>query len=63
MKNCEFLNVRTTGMHSIITGCSCVITMDLTICHEQIAEEWGQQIIMVAKHKFSSVERINLENI
>ena len=62
-KNCAFLDVRTTGMHSIITGCSCVISMDLTVCHKQIAEEWRQQIIVVAKHKFSSIERIDLENI
>ena len=61
--NCEFLDVRTTGIHSIITSCSCVISMDLTVCHKQIAEEWRQQIIVVAKHKFSSIERINLENI
>ena len=37
--------------------------MDLTVCHKQIAEEWRQQIIVVAKHKFSSNERIDLENI
>ena len=36
-------------MHSIITSCSCVISMDLTVCHKQIAEEWRQQIIVVAK--------------
>ena len=48
-------------MHSIITSCSCVISMDLTVCHKQIAEEWRQQIIVVAKHKFSSIERIDLE--
>ncbi|CAH3189704.1 unnamed protein product [Porites evermanni] len=30
VKNCVFLDVRTTGMHSIITSCSCVISMDLT---------------------------------
>ena len=38
-------------MHSIITSCSCVISMDLTVCHKQIAEEWRQQIIVVAKHE------------
>ena len=63
VKSCEFLDVRTTGMHSIITSCSCVIFMDLTVCHKQIEEEWRQQIIVVSKHKFSSIERINLENI
>ena len=26
-------------------------------------EEWRQQIIVVAKHKFSSIKRIDLENI
>ena len=36
--------------------------MDLTVCHKQIAEEWRQQIIVVAKHKFSSNERIDLIN-
>ena len=35
VKNCELLDVRATGMHSIITGCSCVISMDLTVCHKQ----------------------------
>ena len=37
--------------------------MDLTVCHKQIAQEWRQQIIVVAKHKFSSIGRIDLENI
>ena len=37
--------------------------MDLTVCQKQIVEEWRQQIIVVAKHKFSSIESINLENI
>ena len=37
--------------------------MDLTVCHKQIVEEWRQQIIVVVKHKFSSIESINLENI
>ena len=55
--SCEFLDVRTTGMHSIF----CVISMDLPVCHKQIAEEWRQQIIVVAKQKFSSIERIDLE--
>ena len=36
--------------------------MDLTVCHKQIAEEWRQQIIVVAKHKFSSNEHIDLIN-
>ena len=35
--------------------------MDLTVCHKQIAEEWRQQIIVVEKYKFSSIERIDLE--
>ena len=50
-------------MHPIITGCSGVICMDLTVCHKQIVEEWRQQIIVVAKHKFSIIKRIDLENI
>ena len=37
--------------------------MDLTVCHKQIGEEWRQQIIVVAKREFSSIERINLESI
>ena len=49
-------------MHSIITGYSCVMSMDLTVCRKQFEEEW-RQIIVVAKHKFSSIERIDLENI
>ena len=36
--------------------------MDLTVCHKQIAEEWRQQIIVVAKHKFSSNKCIDLIN-
>ena len=47
----------------MITGCSCVISMDLTVCHKQIEKEWRLQIIVLAKHKFSSIERIDLENI
>ena len=38
-----------------------VISMDLTVCHKQIVEEWRQQIIVVEKHKFSSIERTDLE--
>ena len=30
VKNFEFFDVRTTGMHTIITGYSCVIFVDLT---------------------------------
>ena len=37
--------------------------MDLTVCHKRIAEERRLQIVVVAKHKFSSIERINVENI
>ena len=37
--------------------------MDLTVCDKQIKEEWRQQIIVVAKHKLSIIERIDLENI
>ena len=47
----------------MITGCSGVISIDLTVCHKQIVEEWRQQIIVVAKHKFCSIERNDLENI
>ena len=47
----------------MITGCSGVISIDLTVCHKQIVEEWRQQIIVVAKHKFSSIKHIDLENI
>ena len=50
-------------MHTIITGCSCVIFMDLTVCHEQIEEKWRQQIIMVAEHEFSPIKGIDLEDI
>ena len=27
VKNCEFLDIRVTGMHVIVTGCSCVISV------------------------------------
>ena len=37
--------------------------MDLTVCDKQIEEESRQQIIVVAKHKLSIIERIDLENI
>ena len=37
--------------------------MDLTVCDKQIEEEWRQQIIVVAKHKLSIIERIDLETI
>ena len=37
--------------------------MDLTVCDKQIGEEWRQQIIVVAKHKLSIIERIDLETI
>ena len=37
----------------MITGCSGVISIDLTVCHKQIVEEWRQQIIVVAKHNFA----------
>ena len=63
VKNCEFLDVSTTGIHSIITGRSCVISMDLSVCYKQIEEEWRQRIFVVAKHKFSSIERTDMENI
>ena len=63
VKNCEFLDIRATGMHTIITGCFCVISMDLTVCHEQIEEKWRQQIIMVAEHEFSNIEGIDLEDV
>ena len=62
VKNCEFLNVRATGMHTIITSCSCVTFMDLTVCHKKIEEMWRQQIIMVAKHEFSNILGIDLED-
>ena len=50
-------------MHAIITGCSCVICMDLTVCHKQIEEEWRQQIIVVAEHEFSNIEGTDLEDV
>ena len=61
VKNCEFLDVRATGIHTIITRCSCVIFMDLAVCHKQIEEKWRQQIIVVAEHEFINIESINLE--
>ena len=50
-------------MHAIITGCSCVICMDLTVRHKQIEEKWRQQIIVVAEHEFSNIEGIDLEDV
>ena len=50
-------------MHAIMTGCSCVISMDLTVCHKLIEEKWRQQIIVVAKHEFSNIEGIDLEDV
>ena len=52
-----------TGMPTIITGSSCVIFMDLTVCHKQIEEKWRQQIIVVAEHEFSNIEGIDLEDV
>ena len=63
VKNCEFLDVRSTGMHAIITGCSCVISMDLTVCDKQIEEKWRQHIIVVAQHEFSNIEGTDLEDV
>ena len=59
----NFLMFVQQELYSTITGCSCVLSMDFTVCHKQIAEEWRQQIFVVGKHKFSSMERIDLENI
>ena len=39
-------------MYAIITGCSCVVSTDLTVCHKQIDEKWRQQIIVQAEHEF-----------
>ena len=39
VKNCKFFDIRAIGMHGIITGCSCVMCMDLTVCHKQIEEK------------------------
>ena len=39
------------------------MSMDLSVCQKQIEEEWRQRIIVVAKHKFSSIQRVDLENI
>ena len=50
-------------MHAIITGCSCVISMDLTVCHKQIEKNWRQQIIVVAEHEFGNIEGIDLEDV
>ena len=55
VKNFEFLDIPATGMHAIITGCSCVISMDLTVCHKQIEEKWRQQIIVMAEHEFAVI--------
>ena len=63
VKNCKFFDIRAIGMHSIITSCSCVICMDLTVCHKQIEEKWRQQIIVVAEHEFSNIEGIDLEDV
>ena len=59
VKNCNFFDICATGMHATITGCSCVISMDLTVCHKQIEENWRQQIIVVAEHEFSNIEGID----
>ena len=37
--------------------------MDLSVCQKQIEQEWRQRIIVVAKHKFSSIQRVDLEDI
>ena len=50
-------------LHAIIIGCSCVISMDLTVCHKQIEEKWRQQIISVAEHELSNIEGIALEDV
>ena len=50
-------------MHAIISGCSSVVRMDLTVCHKQIEEKWRQQIIVVAEHEFSNIEGIDLEDV
>ena len=50
-------------MHTIITGCSCAISRDLTVCHKQIEEKWRQQIIVVVEHEFSNIEGIDLEDV
>ena len=63
VNNCNLFDIRATGMHAIITGCSCVICMDLTVCHKQIEEKWRQQIIVVAEHEFSNIEGIDLEDV
>ena len=63
VENCEFLDVSMTGMHSIIPGCSCVISMNLTVCHKQIEKEWRQQTVVEAKHKLSNFNCIDLKNI
>ena len=50
-------------MHARITGCSCVISMDLTVYHKQIEGKWRQQIIVVAEHEFSNIEGVDLEDV
>ena len=50
-------------MHAIITGCSYVISMDLTVCRKQTEEKWRQLTIVVAEHEFSNIEGIDLEDV
>jgi len=50
-------------MYTIITGCSCDIYIDLTVCHKQIEDQWQQYIIVIAKLEFSNIEGIDLEDV
>ena len=53
VKNCEFFQISSAMMHTIIIGCSGAIAMNLTVCEKQVEKQWRQQVIMITVHKFS----------
>ena len=63
MENCKLLEICTVQMHSIITGCSGIIVVNLAIRYKKIEKQWRQKVISIIKHEFGDFKRIDLENI
>ena len=47
-------------MQTIIIGCSGAVAMNLTVCKNQVENDWRQQVVMIRVQKSSYLKCVDL---
>ena len=63
VKDCEFFQICSAMMYTIVIGCCGAIAVTLTVRKKLVEKQWRQHVVVITAHKFSYVKHVDVIDV